>query len=435
MGKSIIIMYIIMYIIIIKNNNNLEIEYRILEKGINIDSINITLIGLTTIIIPIIYIMKIKEEERRIIEIIGGIIIIILLSNDLLNFFIFYEVLLIPLYLYIIYKGSRNRNIEAGYRLIIYTLMGSLLLLISVIIIYIIYGSLNIEYIKLIYINDNNKIDIILWFLLMFSFIIKFPIFPFHIWLPVVHVESPTIGSVILAALILKLAYYGIIRFILPLFKDLNDYYLPLIYLLSLISILYPAILNIKEIDLKKIIAYSSIIHMNYSIFGLFSKDLSSLISSYILMLSHGFISSSFFLLIGLLYIRYHNRNLFYFRGLFPVMPLFSILFLFILFSNISLPFTSSFLPELFILIHLINFNSFLSSFFLFSLFFSSIYNLWLLIRLLFGPLSPYLHSFLDLTFNEFLLFLPFIFFILSSSFFFSSLSSLLYPQFLFLLF
>lgn len=426
-------MYLILFLILIKNNNNIEIEYRLIENGLNIDSINITLIGLTTIISPIIYIMKIENKEKRKIEIIQIIIIMILLTNDLFKFFIFYELLLIPLYLYIIGFGSKYMKIEAGYRLIIYTILGSLLLLISVIIIYILYGSLNIEYISLIS-NNKNNIDIFLWFILMLSFIIKFPIFPFHIWLPIVHVESPTIGSVILAAIILKLAYYGLIRFILPLFKDINDYYIPLIYILSLISIIYPAIINIKEIDMKKIIAYSSIIHMNYSIFGLFSKELTSLLSSFIIMLSHGFISASLFLLIGILYIRYHSRNLYYYRGLFTIMPIFSIIFIFIILSNISLPFTSSFIPELFILIDLINNNPFIAFIFLFSIFFSSIYNIWFLLRLLYGSLSPYIFYYLDLTFNEFLLFLPFIFFILLSSFFFTPLSSILLPNVLLLL-
>lgn len=268
----------------------------------------------------------------------------------------------------------------------------------------------------------------------MISFIIKFPIFPFHIWLPIVHVESPTIGSVILAALILKLAYYGLIRFVLPLFKDINDYYIPLIYILALISIIYPAIINIKEIDMKKIIAYSSIIHMNYSIFGLFSKEISSIISSYIIMLSHGFISASLFILIGILYIRYHSRNLYYYRGLFTVMPIFSIILIFMILSNISLPFTSSFIPEILIIIDLINNNFFIASIFLLSLFFSSIYNIWFLLRLLYGSLSPYINYYMDLTFNEFLLFLPFIFFILLTSFFFTPLTSILLPNIILLI-
>src|SRR5436309_2349638 len=196
------IMYIVLYILIIKNNNNIEIDYRIIGGKYIIDDINITLIILTTIITPIIYIMKLREEERRKVEIIQIIIIIILLTNDLFHFFIFYELLLIPMYIYLIGYGSKYMKIEAAYRLIIYRIIG----------------------------------------------------------------------------------------FVLPLFNDLNQSYKVYIFILSIISIVYGAIINIREIDMKKIIAYSSIIHMNYSIFGLFSKELSSIISSYILMLSHGFI-------------------------------------------------------------------------------------------------------------------------------------------------
>jgi NADH-quinone oxidoreductase subunit M len=423
------IMYIVLYIIVIKNNNNIEIDYRIIGGSYIIDDMNITLIILTTIITPIIYIMKLKEEERRKVEIIQIVIIIILLTNNLFYFFIFYELLLIPMYIYLIGYGSKYMKIEAAYRLIIYTIIGSLLLLISIIIIYISYGSLNMEYLKLI--NSNNKY---LWFLMIISFIIKFPIFPFHIWLPIVHVESPTIGSVILAALILKIAYYGIIRYILPLFNDINQYYKSYIFILSIISILYGAIINIKEIDMKKIIAYSSIIHMNYAVFGLFSKEISSLISSYILMLSHGFISASLFLLIGLLYSRYHKRLYIYYRGLFIIMPLFSILFIFIILSNISIPFTSSFIPEILILINVLSLNKIIGLFFVLSLFFSSIYNIWLLIRIIYGSLSPNITLSQDLTLNEFLIFLPFIVFILLFSFFFTTISSILYPSFLLLL-
>ena len=424
-------MYIIMYIIMIKNNNNLEIDYRFFNSFFVIDSLNISLILLTILIRPILSLLKIKREEKRKIDIIMINILFILMTNDIFNFFIFYEILLIPLFFYLLDKGSFYLKLEASYRLFLYTLLGSLLLLFSLIYIFFFYGSLNIEFLSFVF---NPSLFSFLWFFMILSFLIKFPVFPFHIWLPVVHVESPTVGSIILAAIILKIAYYGIIKYIIPLFKDINFYYSPFIYILALISILYASIININEIDMKKIIAYSSIIHMNYSLFGLFSHDFSSLISSYIIMLSHGFISAALFILIGILYIRYHSRNYYYFKSLISYMPLYSFFFIFMILSNISIPYTSSFIPEMVILFHLINDNLFISLIFLFSIFFSSIYNLWFLNRIIFGSFSPFISLYLDLSFNEFLILFPFLFFILSSSFYFSFFSSLLSPSFILLL-
>ena len=183
------------------------------------------------------------------------------------------------------------------------------------------------------------------------SFAVKIPIVPLHIWLPEAHVEAPTAGSVILAGLLLKLGTYGLLRFSFPLFPQGTAYFTPLIYTIAIISVIYSSFTTLRQIDLKRIIAYSSVAHMNFSLLGLFSNTIQGIQGGLILMLSHGFVSSALFLSIGVLYDRYHTRILKYYSGLTLIMPLFSTIFLFFSLSNLGLPGTSSFIGEILILV------------------------------------------------------------------------------------
>lgn len=185
--------------------------------------------------------------------------------------------------------------------------------------------------------------------------------FPFHIWLPEAHVEAPTAGSVILAGLLLKLGTYGFLRFSLLLFPYGCVYFSPLVYTMCILAVIYTSITTIRQIDLKKIIAYSSIGHMNFVILGLFAVNMQSLSGSIYLMLSHGIVSSALFICVGLLYDRYHTRIIFYYRGLVQFMPLFAIFFFFFSIANVSFPGTSSFVGELLILLGLFEINAFVA--------------------------------------------------------------------------
>jgi proton-translocating NADH-quinone oxidoreductase chain M len=237
--------------------------------------------------------------------------------------------------------------------------------------------------------------------------------FPFHIWLPLAHTEGNTTASIILAAILLKLGSYGFIRFLLPLFPDANNFYLPLILILAILSIIYSCLAALSLIDLKQIIAYSSIAHMNVSIIGIFSNNIHGLLGSYIYSISHGLISTGLFLLIGLLYDRYHTRNFIYYRGLIMIMPLFSILLLLFSLFNISIPGTSGFVSEFLIYYGSIINNPLITIIITLVSFFLPLYFISTFHKITYGQLSLYLPVlYSDITIKEIHLFLPLIFWI-----------------------
>ncbi|PJF20197.1 NADH dehydrogenase subunit 4 (mitochondrion) [Paramicrosporidium saccamoebae] len=460
---SILTLYVILGELLKFNFNNNEYQERIEILGytLGFDGIGISLIALMGVLDPIL-IMLIKGEReegierKRIInyiQIIKILIIILFAALDLFLFFITFELILIPMFLLISRYGSQYQyflpRLEAGIRFFLYTMIGSILMFLGIIIMYIKYGTtsnelLNIKISETLLIGDTNNILIlqVVWILLFFSFLIKIPMFPFHTWLPLAHSDAPTIGSIILAALLLKLASFGILRYSLYLYEPFNgsiledsvySIFLPIIYILALISIIYCSFIPLRGLyDFKKIIAYSSVIHMNFSIFGFFSKDLVGLIGASFLMFTHAFISSALFLLIGILYKRYHSRFLPYYQGLSITMPLFAFFFLFFSFANISLPFCASFLAEFFILVSSLHSNLFISILLVFSLIVSSAFMIWFANRLLFGTFSPYLLfskesiGFKDLTYTEFLTLIPFFVFTFVFTFFPQSVVSIL---------
>jgi proton-translocating NADH-quinone oxidoreductase chain M len=268
---------------------------------------------------------------------------------DLLLFYIFFESVLIPMFLIIGIWGSRERKIRAAYFFFLYTLLGSVLMLLSILYIYYQIGTTDYEI--LLSFSFSKTEQKILWFTFFLSFASKVPMLPVHLWLPEAHVEAPTTGSVILAGILLKLGTYGFIRFSLPLFPEACFYYAPFVYAISATGIVYTSLTAIRQSDFKRIIAYTSIAHMNLVMLGIFSFNTIGIEGALLQSISHGFVASALFLIIGVVYDRHHTRMVKYFGGLVHVMPIYTFIFLFFTMANIGLPGTSSFVGEFLILV------------------------------------------------------------------------------------
>jgi len=325
---------------------------------------------------------------------------------DLLLFYIFVESVLIPMYFIIGIWSSRERKMLAAYQFFLYTLIGSLVMLLAIIWIYNQVGTT--DYITLTQVKWSENAQKWLWLAFFASFAVKVTMMPVHIWLPEAHVEAPTAGSVVLAGILLKLGTYGMLRYLLVLFPYGCIYFTPLVYTMSLIAIIYASLTTIRQIDMKKIIAYSSVAHMNFVTIGMFALNLQGIEGSIMLMLSHGLISSALFLSIGVVYDRFHTRLLPYYGGIAIIMPLYTFLFLFFTFANMSFPGTASFVGELLILLGIFKENIFVALIASIGVILGAIYSIWLANRVLFGPykVSTVKES-IDVTRREFTIIAP----------------------------
>lgn len=297
-------------------------------------------------------------------------------SLDLILFYITFESILIPMYFLIGCWGARERRLHAAYNFFLFTLAGSLFMLAGLIFCHSTSGTTN--YGELLEYTFTPYREMIIWLCFFIGFAVKIPMMPVHIWLPEAHVESITGGSVALAGILLKLGTFGMLRFLLPLFKFSSYYFSPLVYLISFLSMLYASLTTLRQIDLKKIIAYSSIIHMNYLIIGLFSFNVEGVLGSILLMVAHGFVSGGLFVCVGILYDRYHIRLLKPYGGLNYYMPIFSIFFLLFTLANISFPGSFNFLGEFFVLLGIFRQNISFGLVIMFTMILSTCYSFWL---------------------------------------------------------
>jgi len=247
----------------------------------------------------------------------------------------------------------------------------------------------------------------------MLSFLVKVPSVPLHLWLPKAHVEAPTTGSVLLAGILLKLGSYGFLRFLVFLFPNASFYFLPLILSIAVISIILSSFTVLRQNDLKRIIAYSSVAHMNFLLGALFVKDIIATTGSLLLQIAHGLSSSALFLAIGFLYERYGSRNVFYYRGLVMVLPMFSFFFAVFSLSNLAFPGTINFVAEMLIFFGIFNTTPSIAILTLVGIFLSAVYSFVLMTRLIFGPASLYIKAFYDLTRREFYILFPLAFLII----------------------
>lgn len=367
-------------------------EYSNLYYSIGIDGISLFFVLLTTFLINICILLSWQSVSFYIKEYLISFLILeffliqVFCVLDLLLFYIFFESVLIPMFLIVGIWGSRQRKIRAAYQLFLYTLFGSLLMLLGIVFIYSKIGSLDFQILSTFTFCESTQL--LLWLSFFASFAVKIPMIPFHIWLPEAHAEAPTSGSVILAGILLKLGGYGFLRFSLPLFPNASIFFAPFVFTLSLIAVIYASLTTLRQIDLKKIIAYSSVSHMGFVTIGIFSFNPQGLEGSILLMLSHGLVSSALFLCVGVLYDRFKTRIIKYYSGLVQVMPLFTIFFLFFSFANTGFPGTSSFVGEILVLIGTLRINVILTFFMALGVIFSAAYSIWLLNRVNFGILT-----------------------------------------------
>jgi len=414
------------------DNNSADFQYcfevswnlnQLGEKGIlfGVDGISMNFILLTALLIPICILaswdsVKILEKEY----LIGFLSMLAMLIGvftilDLLGFYVMFEGILIPMFLIIGVWGSREEKIRAAYYFFIYTLIGSVLMLLSIMYLYEDKGTT--DYLTLL--NMGIETDKQIWIFLAFfaSLAVKIPKFPFHIWLPLAHVEAPVAGSVILAGILIKLGAYGFIRFAIPLLPHACLYFSPLVYTLGVLSIIYASLTTLRQTDLKRIIAYSSVGHMGVVSIAIFSLTTIGLEGSIFLQLAHGLVSSALFIIVTIIYDRYHTRVVKYYRGLTVFMPLYSSIFLFFTLANIAVPLSCNFVGEFLSLLAVWESNPFVCILACSGIILSACYALFLYNRVCFGSVSLYLEESSsanrDITRREFLVLLPLIIFTL----------------------
>ena len=381
---------------------------------VGIDGISILFILLTTFIVPICIISVNATVTNKLKNFLIAILLMetmmigVFCSLDLVVFYLFFEAGLIPMFLIIGIWGG-ERRVYSAFKFFLYTLLGSVLMLIAIISIYWITGTTDVE--KLYEIGINTKYQKLLWLAFFSSFAVKTPMWPVHTWLPDAHVEAPTAGSVLLAAILLKMAGYGFIRFSLGLFPIASEYFIPLIYFLSLIAIIYTSLVALMQEDMKKLIAYSSVAHMGFVTLGIFTMTQQGIEGSIIQMISHGLVSAALFLSVGVLYERMHTRMISRYSGLVLVMPKYAIVLMVFTLGSIGLPGTSGFIGEFLILMGTFKKSFLVATIASLGVILAAAYMLWLYKRIIFGNLINVDHKkLIDLKKVEILIFSSLIF-------------------------
>ena len=357
---------------------------------IGIDGISILFILLTTLITPLCIISIINSINFRVKEFLIAILVMeslmigVFCSLDLIIFYLFFEGGLIPMFLIIGIWGG-ERRVYSAFKFFLFTLLGSILMLIAIITIYWTAGTTDV--IQLYELGIDIKYQNLLWLAFFSSFAVKTPMWPVHTWLPDAHVEAPTAGSVVLAAILLKLAGYAFIRFSLGLFPIASDFFTPLIYFLSLIAIVFISLVALMQDDMKKLIAYSSVAHMGFVTLGIFTLTQQGIEGSIIQMISHGFVSAALFVCVGVLYDRSHSRMISTYGGVVSIMPKFSIVFMVFTLAAIGLPGTSGFIGEFLILVGAFQKSFLVAAIASLGVILAAAYMLWLYKRVVFGNL------------------------------------------------
>jgi NADH-quinone oxidoreductase subunit M len=359
-----------------------------------VDGISLLLILLTTFITPLCLLSAWTQITTRVKEFLIAMLLLetamvgVFCALDLFLFFVFWEAMLIPMYLIIGVWGG-PRRIYASVKFILYTMAGSALMLLAILALYFMNGArtgvYTFDYATLAQLILEPQLQVPLFLAFALAFAIKVPMFPFHTWLPDAHVEAPTAGSVILAGVLLKMGTYGFLRFCLPLFPHASAVFAPAIFVLGVIGILYGAWVSMVQPDLKKLIAYSSVSHLGFVMLGLFALNAQGVEGGILQMVNHGLSTGALFLLVGMIYERRHTRMIADFGGLWAVVPVYSAVFLFVTFSSIGLPGLNGFVGEFLILVGAFQVSWKLAALATVGIIFAAVYMLWMYQRVFFG--------------------------------------------------
>lgn len=376
-----------------------------------VDGISVLFVVLSAFLMPFCILASWVSVEKRVKEymiaflILETLMIGVFCALDLFLFYVFFEASLIPMFIIIGVWGGKRR-VYASLKFFLYTLLGSVLMLIAIMAMYWQAGTMNI--VELLQYDFPASMQTWLWLAFFASFAVKMPMWPVHTWLPDAHVEAPTAGSVILAGILLKLGGYGFIRFSLPMFPLASADFAPFIFTLSVVAIIYTSLVAMVQEDMKKLIAYSSVAHMAYVTMGIFAANEQGLQGAIFQMLSHGIVSGALFLCVGVIYDRMHTREIAAFGGLVNNMPKYAVAFLIFTMANVGLPGTSGFIGEFLTLFGVFRVNTWVALFATTGVILSAAYALWLYRKVIFGALDKEsLKALLDLSPREKLILYP----------------------------
>ena len=394
-----------------------EEKYFWIEYGISyhlgVDGISILFIVLTTMLVPICILASYDSIKFSVKEYLIAFLALetfmigVFCSLDLVLFYLFFEGGLIPMFLIIGIWGG-ERRVYSTFKFFLYTLAGSVFMLLAIIYIFITAGTTDVSY--LLDYNFTRNEQIVLWLAFFASFMVKIPMWPFHTWLPDAHVEAPTAGSVILAGVLLKMAGYGFIRFSIGFFPEASELFAPLIFTLSIVAIIVTSLIALVQEDMKKLIAYSSVAHMGFVTLGIFTFTVQGIEGSVIQMISHGIVSAALFLCVGVVYDRLHTREISRYGGLVNKMPMYAFTFMIFILASLGLPGTSGFVGEFLVLLSIFSINTYFAVFATTGVVLAATYSLWLYRRMIFGALiKDDLSEMLDLTKREIIIFVPLI--------------------------
>jgi len=359
---------------------------------LGVDGISVLFVLLNSFFTPLVVIAGWKVIEKRVAQymaaflIMSGLVNGVFASLDAMLFYVFWEAMLIPMFIIIGVWGGPNR-VYAALKFFLYTLLGSLLMLVALLYLYLQSGSFNIlDYHRLAMPSLTAQVLVFIAFFMAFS--VKVPMFPVHTWLPDAHVEAPTGGSVVLAAIMLKVGAYGFIRFSMPITPDASHYLAPVMIALSLIAVVYIGLVALTQADMKKLIAYSSISHMGFVTLGFFIFNTYGMEGALLQMISHGFVAGALFLCIGVLYDRVHSRQIVDYGGVANKMPVFAAFFMLFAMANSGLPGTSGFVGEFMVILGAVKANFWYAFAAASTLIFGAAYTLWMYKRVIFGAVA-----------------------------------------------